>query len=220
MSRQHSFFRQIVGAMIFITCLLITGQRAVGQAYCTDCTQPDQVWRAQLFMGPGTTPLPVDVTVCNQDFCAPVAYTHPCLPGQQAINARTVIKKICPVGWSGAGTPAALMLTKVITSLGVCCSGQTYFPACPGTTDFFWLVSYAKCWHYDALANCWVPCPDSPCCANLIQYKPNFPTTGECSTIPLGGCEEPGLCPTPHPPTTCDNVETVSCGIVPEQQCP
>lgn len=204
MSRQHSFFRQIVGAMIFIACLATTHQHAIGQAYCTDCTQPDQVWRVQLCMAPQPN-ITVDVTVCNQTFCPAQTYGHPC--ATQQINARTVIKKVCPVGWPGTGYPFQFILTKLITSLGPCCSNQTYYPACTANPDYHLLVSWANCWGQDPITKCWTPCANSPCCSALIQYRNNFPNPGDCSTtLIIPGCNEPGACPVPDPPESCESI--------------
>lgn len=214
MSRSLRLCRMIIGAMVLVSCLVMANQRMTCQAICSGCTQPDDVWRVQLCMAPQPN-ITVDITVCNQNFCPAQLYTHPCTP-TQSINARTVIKKICPVGWTGTGVPIQLILTKLLTSLGPCCSGQTYYPACAQNPDFLLLLSYSKCWEQDAATKCWTPCVDAPCCSNLVQYRPNFPNQGDCSAIIIGRCDDPGMCST-SPSQPC---ETIDCNLTVEPCCP
>lgn len=212
MSRRSSFLRALFGVLIAVACLAMPEQRAFGQAYCTSCTQPDQVWRVDICMAPGQTRT-VDVTVCNETFCPAQALGVPCVPNP--INDRTVIKKICPVGWTGTTGDLQAVLNKVIPMIGPCCGGWTYLPTCTDP-DFNWLVSYPTCWEYTG--GCWVPCLNAPCCMYLFHYQFNVPSPGDCRFDwgPVCGVG-PEEC---HPPTVPVTCLSIGCNLNPEPCCP
>ncbi len=214
MSRRSSFLRPLLGVLLFVACLSMPDQRAFGQAYCTSCAQPDQVWRVDICM-PGGQTRTVDVTVCNETYCPAQPLGEPCVPNP--INARTVIKKICPVGWTGTTGDIQIILNKVIPKIGVCCGGNTYLSACPSNPDFVWLVNYPTCWEYTA-ANCWEPCLNAPCCTYLLHYQFNIPNPGDCSFNwgPVCGTG-PEEC---HPPTVPLTCQSIGCNLNPEPCCP
>ncbi len=213
MSRRSSFLRTLFGAIVFVAFLSMPNQYALGQPYCTNCTQADQVWRVDICMEPGLTRT-VDVTVCNQNYCPAQPFGEPCAP--ISINARTIIKKICPVGWTGTTIDINAILNKMIPKVGPCCGGDTYLTACPSAQEFAWLVSFPTCWEYTG--GCWVPCLNAPCCLNLLRYQFNVPNPGDCrvDSGPVCGMG-PEQC---HPPTVPLTCLSIGCNFNPEPCCP
>lgn len=188
MSREPFHMKACLGMLMTLMLFAITTQRSVAQLTCL-CMTPDVVQRVQICAeGQIRT---VDVTLCTDGFCPATGYPEPC--ANQTINGRTTIRKICPIGWSTTSIDNILIST--IKALGICCSGNTYLPACALNTDYVWLVSSAKCWQLDPLTNCWAACPGSGCCSFLIRFQPGVPTPGECLTTIIHGCTDPGTCP-------------------------
>lgn len=186
MSRRPFLAKACPGILITLLFCAVTAQRSVAQG-CS-CMTLDVVQTVSIcFDGQIRT---IDVTLCTDSFCPATGYPDQC--ATQPINGRTVIKNICPVGWST--TDIFRLLAATVSTLGVCCSSNTYLPQCTSNTDYVWLVSYGKCWQLDAATNCWNSDPIGPCCTFLFRYKPGVPVLGACQTTILSSCFDPGTC--------------------------
>lgn len=189
--------RMLTVFLTVLACMTLTNVRISAQQTC-ECAAPDQLLQV-LICFENEIRL-VHVTVCTEGFCPAVAYPHPC--ATQPINARTVIKSICPISWSTTNIQELVQAT--ITGIGICCSSGAQLPGCTIGPDYLWLVSYGKCWSQDPVTNCWTSCAGSPCCSHLIKYQPNFPVPGQCMTTLLGSCDDGTTCP---PGTGCVSID-------------
>jgi len=175
--------------LLLALCVSMSVVQSSAQQACT-CATPDRTVQLQIcFEGANRI---VDVLACMEGFCPAAPYAHPC--ATQPINARTVIKRICPVGgWSTSNIEN--LVHAVTNNLGICCATGTQLPACPGP-DYYWIVSYGRCWQEDPGTNCWAPCPGNiPCCTQLVHFRTNFPILGQCFTEVLSTCDEGNQCP-------------------------
>lgn len=192
MSCEPSCRRTLVGIFIAVVCMLAASTNLRAQAGCNDCNAPDQVVPVNICLQ-GVNQI-VNVTLCHMVFCPPLVYAHPCNPNNLPINARTVIKQICPTIPTGN---IAGLVQATIAGLGICCDqGQfmTWCATAPNPNVFNWLVSHPVCWEMDAATGCWKGCNPSPCCTNLVRFTRL--TTGGCRTTVLKTCDETGECPT------------------------
>lgn len=190
MSRRPFLARLLTGVSMVLVFLGVAAQRSTAQP-CM-CFGPDVVQRISICTEGQTRA--IDLTFCIDSYCPAQPYPGPC--GGQPVNARVIIRKICPVGWTATNINTLLIST--IAGLGVCCSGNTYLPACTLNTDYVLLVSSNKCWTMDPVTSCWAECtPLGPCCSFFIRYQPGVPTAGECLTTILDGCTDPGTCSSP-----------------------
>lgn len=189
MSREPFHTRAYLCMSIILIFFAFTAQRSVAQMDC-DCFGPDVQQQIQICVdGQMRT---VDVTLCTDSYCPSQYYPHSC--AIQPVNGRTVIKEICPVGWSAPNIDKYLVA--IIMQTGLCCSGGINLPPCAVNTDYLWLVSSSKCWQLDAATNCWTACPVGHCCSFLIRYQPGVPGPGDCLTTIVQGCTDPAVCPT------------------------
>jgi hypothetical protein len=143
----------------------------------------------------------VAVTHCSQRFCPPQLATECNDIPQVAIHQRTIIKRICPIGFTAT---AQQLRDGVIAAMGLCCGNKAGFVLCPPVSGgWCWLVSIPSCMYFSA-DGCLVACDNSPCCTLNVRYTPNNPMPGQCSVEVLQTCTTSDECPVGCTDLGCD----------------
>lgn len=128
----------------------------------------------------------VEVTYCNQTFCPAIPYPGDCNPRNLPVTARTVIRKVCPVGFTTMNAQGLMNAT--VAALGLCCGNQAELFECPDTgRTYNWMISWPQCVYFD-LSGCLQGTDQSICCSFLVEFRPNYPTAGVCQTTVLDDC--------------------------------
>lgn len=185
----ESIRRRLLVWMLFVLIgSVVPGALASAQADCI-CTLPQIVTRITIcFDGQYRQ---VDVTYCSEKFC-PASTTTDACSTSAAIDVRTLIKRIAPLGFTT--TNAQGLVNATIAAMGLCCGNQAGLFNCPSSTnEYVWLVRWPKCASFTA--GVLDLHEGGPCCGAIVRYRPNTPTPGLCETTVLKSCTVPGICP-------------------------
>jgi len=187
---QSTFCRYMAGSVLLICMLFLASTtRATAQDNCRCLPSEEQSQLIKICFGPTGSAF-VKVTYCNESYCPPKDGVQPCNPNNLPISARTVIKSICPDGFTT--TDAQGLMNATVAAIGICCGNGTFFPQCPESEHIFnWIVSWPKCVLFNA-DRCLVACLDAPCCTNLVQFERTG--TGKCVTRVLSECPDDRAC--------------------------
>ncbi|MBN9399167.1 MAG: hypothetical protein J0I17_03220 ['Candidatus Kapabacteria' thiocyanatum] len=194
----------VVVMLIAIASIVLGTVATSAQSVCT-CTPALSITR-QITICFNGAQRQVEVTYCNESFCPPsTQITDHCNAQNLPIDARTVIKRICPIGF--ATTNAQGLMNATIAAIGLCCNNQGGIFECQPSTVYHWIVRWPKCVYFDA-TGCLEACDDTPCCHALVRFRPNSPTPGRCETTVLTNCSENLECP-PSPVNTCIKLDCI-----------
>lgn len=183
--------RALIVAIVVLSSITYAGTVVKAQ-YCM--CPPDKAVTKQIKICLDQQDRFVNVTYCFQKFCPdqPLTVVDPCNPQNNPIHARTVISRICPVGFTT--TNAQGLMNATVAAMGYCCGDQAeLFNCSAATAGYRWIVRWPKCVFFDA-NNCLVGCPGSPCCGFYVGFFPNVPVQGQCTTVVFNDCSDVGVC--------------------------
>lgn len=191
--------RLLVGMFIILAGMTMPSASASAQANC-DCPVTMQKVKVIDICFEGQI-RQVEVTYCNETFCPPRVIPDPCNVPNVPISARTVIWRICPIGFV---TPNAQgLMNATIAAMGLCCGNKAgIFDCTIVSPEYNWIVRSPKCVYFDA-TGCLNACPNTPCCGALVRFRPNFPMQGQCETTILADCSDTAPCPPPPTGINC-----------------
>lgn len=183
MSLAHRHLRYMAAFLPILLLLAVPVSKATAQL-CT-CPEPDNIVK-QITVCFDHQMRQVDVTYCNQTFCPAIPYPGDCNPRNLPVNARTIIRKVCPIGFTTMNAQGLMNAT--VAAMGLCCGNQAGIFECPNADQIYnWMVSWPQCVYFD-LTGCMQGTEQSICCSFLVEFRPNFPTAGLCRTTVLDDC--------------------------------
>lgn len=149
------------------------------------CPEPDYIVR-QITVCFDHQMRQVEVTYCNQTFCPAIPYPGDCNPRSLPVSARTVIRKVCPLGFTTMNAQGLMNAT--VAAMGLCCGNQAGLFECPNADQAYdWMISWPQCVYFDP-TGCLQGTDQSVCCSFLVEFRPNYPTAGQCRTTVLDNC--------------------------------
>lgn len=75
-----------------------------------------------------------------------------------------------------------------VAAMGLCCGNQVRLFECPNADQTYdWMISWPQCVYLDP-TGCLQGTDQPVCCSFLVEFRPNYPTAGQCRTTVLDDC--------------------------------